>query len=70
MYDRKLPKRFYLEVFYEKWVCAKRYGGDISRKVNINIATVFLTKNGYGSMVVMSIEKYSKLVGEKIRKLI
>ena len=24
--------------------------------------TVYLTKNGYGSMVVMSIEKYSKLI--------
>ena len=69
MYDRKLPKRFYLEVFYEKWVCAERYEGDFWRKVNINIATVFLTKNGYGSMVVISIEKYSKLVGEKNTKI-
>ena len=25
---------------------------------------VYLTKNGYGSMVVMSIEKYSKLMSE------
>ena len=25
---------------------------------------VYLTKNGYGSMVVMSLEKYSKLVNE------
>lgn len=25
---------------------------------------VYLTKNGYGSMVVMSIEKYSKLVSD------
>ena len=25
---------------------------------------VYLTKNGYGSMVVMSIEKYSKLLRE------
>ena len=25
---------------------------------------VYLTKNGYGSMVVMSIEKYSKLIKE------
>lgn len=25
---------------------------------------VYLTKNGYGSMVVMSIEKYSKLVND------
>lgn len=26
---------------------------------------VYLTKNGYGSMVVMSIEKYSKLINDK-----
>ena len=26
---------------------------------------VYLTKNGYGSMVVMSLEKYSKLAGKK-----
>lgn len=26
--------------------------------------TVYLTKNGYGSMVVMSIEKYSKLISD------
>ena len=26
---------------------------------------VYLTKNGYGSMVVMSIEKYSKLMSDK-----
>ena len=26
---------------------------------------VYLTKNGYGSMVVMSLEKYSKLMSEK-----
>lgn len=25
--------------------------------------TIYLTKNGYGSMVVMSIEKYEKLIG-------
>ena len=25
---------------------------------------VYLTKNGYGSMVVMSLEKYSKLISE------
>jgi len=25
---------------------------------------VYLTKNGYGSMVVMSLEKYSKLINE------
>ncbi len=26
---------------------------------------VYLTKNGYGSMVVISLEKYSKLINEK-----
>ena len=26
---------------------------------------VYLTKNGYGSMVVMSLEKYAKLMGNK-----
>lgn len=29
---------------------------------------VYLTKNGYGSMVVLSLEKYSKLVEEVNRK--
>lgn len=29
---------------------------------------VYLTKNGYGSMVVLSLEKYSKLVDEVNRK--
>ena len=28
-------------------------------------APVFLTKNGYGSMVVMSLEKYAKLMSNK-----
>lgn len=27
--------------------------------------TIYLTKNGYGSMVVMSLEKYSKLIGDR-----
>lgn len=31
--------------------------------------TVYLTKNGYGSMVVMSLEKYEKLVGDIEEKL-
>ena len=31
--------------------------------------TVYLTKNGYGSMVVMSLEKYEKLVGDVEEKL-
>ena len=26
---------------------------------------VYLTKNGYGSMVVLSLEKYAKLMGDK-----
>ena len=26
---------------------------------------VYLTKNGYGSMVVLSLEKYAKLIGNK-----
>ena len=31
--------------------------------------TVYLTKNGYGSMVVMSLEKYEKIVGDIEDKL-
>ena len=31
--------------------------------------TVYLTKNGYGSMVVMSIEKYEKIIGDVEEKL-
>ena len=31
--------------------------------------TVYLTKNGYGSMVLMSLEKYEKLVGDIEEKL-
>ena len=31
--------------------------------------TVYLTKNGYGSMVVMSLEKYEKHVGDVEEKL-
>ena len=31
--------------------------------------TVYLTKNGYGSMVVMSLEKYESLTDEIERKL-
>ncbi len=26
---------------------------------------IYLTKNGYGSMVLMSLEKYTKMLGEK-----
>lgn len=31
--------------------------------------TVYLTKNGYGSMVVMSLEKYEKIIGDIEDKL-
>ena len=34
---------------------------EISRQVNENNETIFLTKNGYGNMVVMSIEEYHRL---------
>lgn len=33
-----------------------------SKAVHDNQEPVFLTKNGYGDMVVMSIEQYSKIV--------
>jgi len=35
---------------------------DISKIVHENSNPIFLTKNGYGDMVVMSIEAYEKLV--------
>ena len=35
---------------------------DIEKAVKEN-GHVFLTKNGYGSVVVMSIEEYSRLIG-------
>ena len=34
---------------------------EISKQVNENNEIIFLTKNGYGNMVVMSIEEYRKL---------
>lgn len=37
---------------------------EISKAVHDNQEPVFLTKNGYGDMVVMSIEQYSKIVRE------
>ncbi len=37
---------------------------DISRLVHENNSPVFLTKNGYGDMVVMSVEAYEKLVSD------
>lgn len=35
---------------------------EISKTVHERKAPVFLTKNGYGDMVVMSLESYTKLV--------
>jgi len=37
---------------------------DISKMVHENMLPIFLTKNGYGDMVVMSIEAYEKMVLE------
>jgi len=37
---------------------------EISRTVHEKLEPVFLTKNGYGDMVVMSIEAYENLVSE------
>jgi len=37
---------------------------DISKIVHENMLPIFLTKNGYGDMVVMSIETYEKMVLE------
>ena len=36
----------------------------ISKLVNDNNETIFLTKNGYGNMVVMSIKEYRRLTFE------
>lgn len=38
---------------------------EIERLVLKEDEAVYLTKNGYGSMVVMSLEKYSKLISDK-----
>lgn len=35
---------------------------DISKEVHENQEPVFLTKNGYGDMVVMSMEQYGKIM--------
>lgn len=35
--------------------------GSIEKEVLDGSQTMYLTKNGYGSMVMMSLEKYSKL---------
>ncbi len=37
---------------------------EISKTVHENTDPIFLTKNGYGDMVVMSIEAYENLVSE------
>lgn len=37
---------------------------DISKIVHEENEPVFLTKNGYGDMVVMSVEQYSTMMGE------
>ena len=42
---------------------------DISRTVHETAQPVFLTKNGYGSMVVMSLEQYAALTDEIELKL-
>lgn len=36
----------------------------IEKSVLENDQTIYLTKNGYGSMVMMSLEKYSELTNE------
>ena len=35
---------------------------DISKTVHETAQPVFLTKNGYGAMVVMSLEEYARLI--------
>jgi PHD/YefM family antitoxin component YafN of YafNO toxin-antitoxin module len=42
---------------------------EIEKDVLTSGEPVFLTKNGYGSMVVMSLEKYSQLTDDVERKL-
>ena len=39
---------------------------DISKIVHENNTPVFLTKNGYGDMVVMSVEAYEKIISDSI----
>jgi prevent-host-death family protein len=39
---------------------------DISKTVHESAEPVFLTKNGYGDMVVMSLEKYESIISENI----
>ncbi len=42
---------------------------DVEKEVNSTDSPVFLTKNGYGSMVVMSLEHYSSLTDTIEKKL-
>ena len=42
---------------------------DISKTVHETAQPVFLTKNGYGTMVLLSIEQYSALTDDTERKL-
>lgn len=37
---------------------------NIEKEILNSEQTIYLTKNGYGSMVMMSLEKYSKLTDE------
>jgi len=37
---------------------------EISKQINENNDVIFLTKNGYGNMVVMSIEEYNRMAAE------
>jgi len=37
---------------------------EISKQINENNDVIFFTKNGYGNMVVMSMEEYKRLSGE------
>ena len=39
---------------------------DISKTVHESTEPVFLTKNGYGDMVVMSLEQYESIISENI----
>ena len=42
---------------------------DISKTVHETAQPVFLTKNGYGAMVVMSLEEYARLIDNVEMKL-
>lgn len=42
---------------------------EIEEDINTSRSPIFLTKNGYGTMVIMSIEQYSSLTDAFERKL-